>query len=340
MRWTHVPVEPQIRGMTTLYFSPLACSLATRIACAEAGLPATFVEVERKTRRTSNGHDFHAIHPLGLVPALELDDGSVLFENAAILQYVAEQSPVQLAPTDPLGRARLRQWLSFVGTELHKVVYLPLLEAEAPDGARAYALAKADARLAFVAARLAERDYLLDEFTVADAYLFTVLHWTQVTPLDLGRFPPLVRFLARMLTRPAVARAVAEERDLYAREAAERRGAVRPSTRAVIERFNDVFQRHDPSALEALVADDCVIENTTPAPDGARHVGKNACVALWSGIATNLALSFDVEKVTTRDEHAEIYWRLHHPGGAVRGVNLMRVFGGRIVEARGYVKGA
>ena len=326
--------------MTTLYFSPLACSLATRIALAEAGLSATFVEVNGHTKRTSDGRDFHAVHPLGLVPALELDDGTVLYENAAILQYVAEQSPVELAPADTLGRARLRQWLSFVGTELHKGVYLPLLGSDTPEGARRYALEKADARLAFVARRLAEHDYLLDRFSVADTYLFTVLHWTQVTPIDLGSFPPLERYLARLLARPAVARAVAEERGLYMRELAERRAAARPSTRTVIDRFNDVFQRHDPSALAALVADDCVLENTTPAPDGARHTGKEACVALWSRIATDPTLSFDVEQVTTLDEHAEIYWRLHHPGGSVRGVNLMRVVGGRIVEARGYVKGA
>lgn len=222
--------------MTTLYFSPLACSLATRIALAEAGLSAAYVEVNGKTKRTDDGRDFHTVHPLGLVPALELDDGSVLHENAAILQYVAEQSPVELAPRDLLGRARLRQWLSFVGTELHKLVYLPLLDTEAPDGARAYALAKSDTRLRFVAHRLAEHAYLLDRFSVADAYLFTVLHWTQVTPIDLGRFPPLERYLARLLARPTVARAVAEERGLYARELAERRAPARPSTPASIDR--------------------------------------------------------------------------------------------------------
>ena len=326
--------------MPTLYFSPLACSLATRIALGEAGIPAQFVQVDRKTKLTGDGRDFHAIHPLGLVPALELDDGTLLCENAAILQYVAAASAVELAPADPLGRARLQQWLSFVGTELHKTVYLPLLGSDTPEGARAYALARADARLAFVAQRLAEHDYLLDRFTVADAYLFTVLHWSEVTPLDLERWPPLRRYLARLLARPSVARAVAEERELYARERQQRRETARPSTRTVIDRFNDVFQRHDPSALEALVADDCVLENTAPAPDGARHVGKSACIALWSDIARNLALSFELEAVTTRDEHAEIYWRLSYPGGSVRGVNLMRVADGRIVEARGYVKAA
>jgi glutathione S-transferase len=222
--------------MTTLYFSPLACSLATRIALYEAGMPATFVEVDGSTKRTADGRDFHAVHPLGLVPALELDDGSVLTENAAILQYVAEQSTVALAPADPLGRARLRQWLSFVGTELHKTVYLPMLGAETPDGALEYALSKADARLGFVAARLAEHDYLLDAFSVADAYLFTVLHWTQVTPLELGRFPPLERYLARLLSRPAVARAVAEERELYVREVAARRARPRPTTHTPVGR--------------------------------------------------------------------------------------------------------
>lgn len=218
--------------MTTLYFAPLACSLATRISLYEAGLSATFVEIDGKTKRTADGRDFRALNPLGLVPALELDGGTVITENAAILQFVAEQSPVELAPADTLGRARIRQWLSFVGTELHKVVYLPLLEADTPEGAREYALGKVDARLGFVAARLAEHDYLLDRFSVADAYLFTVLHWSQVTPIDLDRWPPLRRYLARMLARPAVARAVAEERELYAREATERRARAPRSTRA------------------------------------------------------------------------------------------------------------
>jgi glutathione S-transferase len=209
--------------MQTLYFSPLACSLATRVTLLEAGLEADFVEVNPHTKLMPDGGDYRAIHPLGLVPALRLDDGAVITENAAILQYLAERSPVELAPRDELGHTRLRQWLSFVGTELHKTVFLPLLGQDVPAGAKEHALSKADARLGFVADRLDGRDYLLERFSVADAYLFTVLNWAQVTPIELQRWPSLTAFSKRMLARSAVARAVAEERELYAREVAAQR---------------------------------------------------------------------------------------------------------------------
>jgi ketosteroid isomerase-like protein len=114
------------------------------------------------------------------------------------------------------------------------------------------------------------------------------------------------------------------------------------STSEVIRRFNEVFQRHDPTALPELIAADCVIENTTPAPNGSRHVGHDACLALWRGIATRPDIWFDTEDVTVAGERATIRWRLHwgeDESQSVRGVNLMLVRGGRIVEARGYVKG-
>lgn len=115
------------------------------------------------------------------------------------------------------------------------------------------------------------------------------------------------------------------------------------STAEVIERFNDVFQRHDPTGLAELVAEDCVIENTTPAPDGARHVGREACVALWRSIATTPNTHFDLEDVVVADDRAIIRWRFWWGEGtqnSVRGVNLMRVKDGLIVEGMGYVKGS
>jgi hypothetical protein len=114
------------------------------------------------------------------------------------------------------------------------------------------------------------------------------------------------------------------------------------STAEVIERFNDVFQRHDPTGLADLTAENCVIENTTPAPDGARHVGREACVALWQSIATTPDTHFDLEDVFVADDRAIIRWRYWWGDGAqnsVRGVNLMRVKDGLIVEGLGYVKG-
>jgi ketosteroid isomerase-like protein len=115
------------------------------------------------------------------------------------------------------------------------------------------------------------------------------------------------------------------------------------TTSEVIRRFNDVFQRHDPAALAELVAEDCVIENTQPAPNGSRHVGHDACVALWRKIATTPGTHFDLEDVFVAADRAIIRWRFRWGEGesnSVRGVNLMRVSEGRIVEAMGYVKGA
>src|SRR5215475_4406202 len=107
-----------------LYFSPLACSMASRVALYEAGAAANFIEVDSKTKLTLDGADYRAVNPLGLVPALRTDDGTVLLENAAILQFIADQhAAARLAPRAGLPRAQLQQWLSFVGTELHKALF-------------------------------------------------------------------------------------------------------------------------------------------------------------------------------------------------------------------------
>lgn len=114
------------------------------------------------------------------------------------------------------------------------------------------------------------------------------------------------------------------------------------ATAAIMQRYNDVFQRHDPSELGALVAEDCIIENTVPAPDGARYVGRDACIALWSGIATAPGTRFDIEETFVAGDRATIRWRYwwgEEEARSVRGVNLMRVRDGLIVEAMGYVKG-
>jgi glutathione S-transferase len=208
----------------TLYFSPLACTVASRIAIYESGATVTFVEVDGKTKRTAGGDDFLAVNPLGLVPALMLPSGDVLSENAAVLQQLARSFPeARLAPTSGWPLAKLQQWLCFIGTELHKGVYLPLLEERAPEGAKQYALSKAQLRLRFVDGALAGRDYLLEEYSIADAYLFAVLNWSSATPIDLTPYPAIVSFMQRMRERPAVARALAEEIALYRAEQAKRR---------------------------------------------------------------------------------------------------------------------
>jgi hypothetical protein len=110
-------------------------------------------------------------------------------------------------------------------------------------------------------------------------------------------------------------------------------------TTEVIRRFNEAFQRHDPAALAPLVGERCVLENSQPAPDGSRHEGRAACLAVWQSIATTPGTSFDLEETLVLGERAIIFWRYRWQGGSVRGVNVMRVENGVIVEARGYVKG-
>ncbi len=210
-----------------LYFSPMACSMATRIVFYEAGAEADYIEVDPKTKTTLDGADYRAIYPLGLVPALRTEDGTLLTENAAVLQYVAGRLPeAKLAPTDAFGRARLQQWLCFIGTELHKSLFVPVLHAEAPDVVKAYALARGESRLDFLEKHLEGRDFLLDDFSVADAYLATVLNWTVAAPVDLSKRPALAAYLARMRARPSVARAMAEELALYKAEKARHAGRV------------------------------------------------------------------------------------------------------------------
>jgi glutathione S-transferase len=213
-----------------LYFSPLACSLASRIACYEAGAEASFIEIDPPTKKTLDGLDYRSVSALGLVPALVTDAGDTILENAAILQHIAELYPARrLIPLEPLARTRMRQWLSFIGTELHKALYVPLLDRKAPDAVKAYALSKAESRLGWVAQNLEGRDYLLGEFSVADAYLFAVLNWSSVTPVDLSPWPVIKAYQARLHARPEVARAFAHERELYSRELARHRVVAPPS---------------------------------------------------------------------------------------------------------------
>lgn len=202
-----------------LYFSPLACSMASRMAIYETGTRASFVYVHSKTKVTDDGQDYLQVHPLALVPALQTDQGELLTENAAILQYLADTHPTAgLAPVGGLARARLHQWLSFIGTELHKATFGPLLDARAPEGARLYAVERSVPRLHWVNKHLGNREFLLDRFSVADAYLVTVLGWAPVTPITLEPYPALERYVQRIRARPAFQRAFSEEYALYASE--------------------------------------------------------------------------------------------------------------------------
>lgn len=206
-----------------LYFAPLACSLATRISLYEAGAQAEFTQVDTKLKQLLDGSDFYAINPLGQVPVLRTEDGTLLSENTAILPYVADHYPAaQLAPADPTQRARMQQWLGFISTELHKAVFLPLLDPRAPEDVKTYARDKTALRLGVLQNHLANHEFLLDRFSVADAYLVTVLNWAMHSGIDLAQWPQVKSYYQRLLGRASVAKALAEEMALYKEELARR----------------------------------------------------------------------------------------------------------------------
>jgi glutathione S-transferase len=209
-----------------LYFAPLACSMATRIALYEAGGSARFIEVDNKAKRLVDGGDFLAINPLGYVPVIRTDDGELLTENSAILQHVAARFPeAGLAPANGIERSRLQAWLCFIGTELHKGLFTPLLDRKAPEAAKQYAISKYASRLDYLNTYLDGREFLLDRFGVADAYLTTVLNWSRATTIDLERWPTVKDYFDRMRRRPAIARAMSEEGALFMQEQARHKAA-------------------------------------------------------------------------------------------------------------------
>jgi glutathione S-transferase len=196
-----------------LYYSPGACSLASHIALNETGLPFETDRIIKTTKMTVGGEDFMQVNPKGYVPAIRMDDGNILTEGAAVLQYIADQKPDSgLAPkAGTLERYRLQEWLTFIGTELHKS-FSPLFNKNAPEEAKNYARDLLVKRLGYVETQLANRAYLLgDHFTVADAYLFVVAGWSRHVGVDLGPFPKLQEYLAQIAARPAVQAALKAE---------------------------------------------------------------------------------------------------------------------------------
>ncbi|RAR65180.1 glutathione S-transferase [Paraburkholderia unamae] len=206
-------------GSLDLYFAPLACSLATRIALYEANAKARYIQVDTLTKQLADGGDFFAVNALGQVPVLREGDGWTLTENTAVLPYVADRFPeAHLAP--PPGtreRARLHQWLGFIGTELHKAVFVPLLGKETDEAVKAYARAKVARRFDLLARHLERHAYLLDAYSVADAYLVTVLNWAPYVGIDVSQWPTLATYAQRVRERPAVARAIADEYEIFRR---------------------------------------------------------------------------------------------------------------------------
>ena len=189
-----------------LYFAPGTCSLSPQIALSEAGIAVELVKVDLKTKKTAGGGDYLAINPKGYVPALQLDNGEVITEGPAIVQYVADLAPAsQLAPANgTLERTRLQETLNFLTSEIHKG-FSPLFHPQAPAEWKAIVRTNLGARFDLLSQRLAKQPYLQGEtFTVADGYLFTVLGWCQWVDIDLSKWPVLTAFCARVAERPKV----------------------------------------------------------------------------------------------------------------------------------------
>jgi len=197
-----------------LFFAPGACSLSPHIVLRESGLPFELEQVNLATKQTKSGADFRSINAKGYVPTLKLDDGQVLTEGPAIVQYIADRKPeTKLAPAaGTVERYRLQEWLNFISTELHKG-FSPLFNPKVPDEYKQMVRDNLTNRFEFVAKHLGSGGpYLMGEtFTVADAYLFTTLSWTKFVNFDLAKWPALQAYAARVAARPAVQAALQAE---------------------------------------------------------------------------------------------------------------------------------
>jgi glutathione S-transferase len=196
-----------------LYYAPGACSLSPHIVLLEAGLEATLVKVDTKTHKTEDGGDYYAVNPKGYVPLLELDDGDRLTEGPAIVQYIADRNPAsKLAPAaGTMERYHLQEWLNFITAELHKQ-FSPLFQQTTPAEYKEMLKEKIGKRFDWVAQQLQGKDYLMGStFTVADAYLFTMLSWVKHVGIDLSRWPVLTAYQLRVAARPKVREAMIAE---------------------------------------------------------------------------------------------------------------------------------
>lgn len=196
-----------------LFYKPGACSLASHITLRESGKDFTLDGVDLMKKRLENGDDFFAINPKGQVPALLLDDGTLLTEGVAIVQYLADQKPDRnlLAPTGSLTRYHTLEWLSFVSSELHKT-FSPLFRPDTPEEYKAIARAQLEKKYQVVNEALQDKQWLMGlRFTVADAYLFVVTRWAKAIKLNLEGLDALEAWFARVAERPAVQAALKAE---------------------------------------------------------------------------------------------------------------------------------
>ena len=198
-----------------LLFSPLSCSLASRITMYEAGIDAAYTRVDGKTKTTSDGRNYLDINPRGQVPAIRTNEGEILTENVSVLEYLADLAPkAGLAPTG-IERTRMRKWLAFINSEVHVGAFSAIFSSAAPPEAKTYAIERVQKALAHVDRHLAGREWLTNSFSIADVYLSVVGNWLQATPIKLADFPNIAALQGRVFSRPAAGKAVAEELALY-----------------------------------------------------------------------------------------------------------------------------
>ena len=195
-----------------LYYAPAACSLAPHIAAREAGLDLVLEKVDLKAKKTESGRDYHSVNRKGAVPALEIEGGEVLTENAIVLQYLADKAPQSgLVASNGMARWRFLELVNFIATELHKG-FGPLFDPRTSATAREIVVDNLSKRFDILDRELGDKPYLTGEtFTIADAYAYAVLNWTKIHKIDLSRWPRLMAFLDRVAARPAVRQARAEE---------------------------------------------------------------------------------------------------------------------------------
>lgn len=196
-----------------LYYAPGACSLSPHIVSREAGIPVELQKVSTKDKTMEGGGDYWQVNGKGYVPALKLDDGEILTEGPAIVQYLADRKPESgLAPKNgTLERYRLQEWLNFLTAEIHKS-FSPLFRPTTPDEYKTISKENLAKRFDWLEKQLAGKDYLMGKtFTVADAYLFVLLGWTKPTGIDLSRWPNLAAYHARVAGRPKVKEAMLAE---------------------------------------------------------------------------------------------------------------------------------
>ena len=196
-----------------LYFAPGACSLSPHIVLREAGLAFDLEQVDNREKKTKTGKDYWTVNPKGQVPALQLDSGEMLTEGPVIVQYLADQKPAAgLVPAaGTIDRYRVQEWLNFITSELHKS-FGPIFRPTTPDAYKAISKENIGKRFDWVDKQLAGRQYLMgDKFTVADAYLFTVLRWSSRVDIDVAKWPNLKTYMDRVGARPKVQAAMKAE---------------------------------------------------------------------------------------------------------------------------------